>query len=424
MDQFTCSDDLNKIIEVIAKNRIFYHIVETDVIATKIINAMNRQNLSGTPNFIPLNRITMRIESESASGVIKKLTYNPKFTRVMHYIFGKVLICRDLDHALIKSKTRNTFRLVTVAGDLVEKFGAISGGYIPATALRMEAYQNWTHSRDAIDKLNDELATKRQGIVKLSDNISLLTLNYREINKQINEIETIVKCAKTNSAVLRRRIKTIHSRKTSKQDRLVALRTHLSDALAEKEQLENVLQQPLFSPEIQERIAKIDKTINDLLNTKKIIEKTMFDLTGKLNTIEQFSREKLMEKFQQISSSLKDFKESKNDLAKYELENAEIRMVLEATEQRLHEKNHLIEQFEDQRTEITQKMSVLLHAKTDFQQKLREVSMEITKTEIEKEKLENTINNSRAEFPAVEILNETNELYANSDPITVSKYLL
>jgi structural maintenance of chromosome 3 (chondroitin sulfate proteoglycan 6) len=37
--------------------RLFYHVVDDDRIATKIINEMNRMKLAGEVNFFPLNRL-------------------------------------------------------------------------------------------------------------------------------------------------------------------------------------------------------------------------------------------------------------------------------------------------------------------------------------------------------------------------------
>ena len=40
--------------------RLFYHIVESDRIGTKILQEMNRQKLPGEVTFMPLNRIQVR----------------------------------------------------------------------------------------------------------------------------------------------------------------------------------------------------------------------------------------------------------------------------------------------------------------------------------------------------------------------------
>ncbi len=40
--------------------RLFYHIVETDRIATKILDEINKQKLPGEVNFFPLNRLMAR----------------------------------------------------------------------------------------------------------------------------------------------------------------------------------------------------------------------------------------------------------------------------------------------------------------------------------------------------------------------------
>lgn len=57
MDNFECDKKIYTAVEVIAGNRLLYHIVDSDQVATKILNEINRMKLNGEVNFLPMNRL-------------------------------------------------------------------------------------------------------------------------------------------------------------------------------------------------------------------------------------------------------------------------------------------------------------------------------------------------------------------------------
>lgn len=118
--------------------------MESDRIGTKILQEMNRQKLPGEVTFMPLNRIQVRetpypqtnvrvfividvnvIEMtfsterksigdecfpgllQDAIPMISKLHFEPKYEKAMQYIFGKTLICRNLEVATQLARTTN-----------------------------------------------------------------------------------------------------------------------------------------------------------------------------------------------------------------------------------------------------------------------------------------------------------------------------
>jgi chromosome segregation ATPase len=54
---FECEPQFNKAIEVTAEARLFYHVVEDDTVAMKILERINQKGLPGEVNFFPLNRL-------------------------------------------------------------------------------------------------------------------------------------------------------------------------------------------------------------------------------------------------------------------------------------------------------------------------------------------------------------------------------
>ena len=49
----------HRAVDTIGGPRLFYHIVDTDRVGTKILEEMNRQKLPGEVSFFPLNRLNV-----------------------------------------------------------------------------------------------------------------------------------------------------------------------------------------------------------------------------------------------------------------------------------------------------------------------------------------------------------------------------
>ena len=60
IDCFAFDANLAKAIEVTTKSKLFYHIVTTDRIGTKILKEVNRQKMFGDITFIPLNKLNLK----------------------------------------------------------------------------------------------------------------------------------------------------------------------------------------------------------------------------------------------------------------------------------------------------------------------------------------------------------------------------
>lgn len=113
--------------------KLFYHIVETDTIASEILDEVNRQNLPGEVNFLPLNRLNVRDQPPPDLGdvqalpLINKIRYEAAIASAAKFVFGKTLVCRHLDIATELCKDYN-MDCVTPDGDTASRRGTITGG--------------------------------------------------------------------------------------------------------------------------------------------------------------------------------------------------------------------------------------------------------------------------------------------------------
>ncbi|MDD5418063.1 MAG: AAA family ATPase, partial [Candidatus Nanoarchaeia archaeon] len=138
-------------LRVAAGSRIENIVVDDEDVAKKCVNYL-RSEKKGIATFLPLNKIssieildsdTKNLKADGVKGfAISFVNYPKKLEKVFKYVFGSTLVVENLESA--KKLGINTARMVTMEGDLVEKSGAITGGYtLSQTAgFRIEGIDN------------------------------------------------------------------------------------------------------------------------------------------------------------------------------------------------------------------------------------------------------------------------------------------
>jgi structural maintenance of chromosome 3 (chondroitin sulfate proteoglycan 6) len=134
IDLFSCAEHYHTAVEITAGNSLFHVVVETDAIATKLIQELNKRK-AGRVTFVPLNRINPdhpkypALSRDEAVPMIEQLQYDKRFEKAMLQIFAKTLIARDLKIAAHLALEHN-LNTITINGDRVDKKGALTGGSV------------------------------------------------------------------------------------------------------------------------------------------------------------------------------------------------------------------------------------------------------------------------------------------------------
>ncbi|ORZ05306.1 RecF/RecN/SMC [Lobosporangium transversale] len=130
-DLFDVEDQYGIAVNVIAGASLFYVVVDNEITATRVLEALNKEK-AGRITFMPLSRLNPKSstypEANDAIPMIKKLKFDPKYTRAFEQVFGRALICRTLEIAATYSRSYG-LNGVTLDGDQVDRKGALTGGY-------------------------------------------------------------------------------------------------------------------------------------------------------------------------------------------------------------------------------------------------------------------------------------------------------
>jgi chromosome segregation protein len=168
--------------EVTAAGHLNDIVIDNDVIANEAIEFLKREKI-GRATFLPLNKIKARefdakdfLKQKGIIDVVTKvLKFDQKFASAIDFVFGSTLLVDTLSSA--RAIGIGKARMVTLDGDLVERSGAMIGGFYahqPKFAKEIEKdeiseYQNLKKKlEEEIKSLHEEIQTFEEKLKEYS----------------------------------------------------------------------------------------------------------------------------------------------------------------------------------------------------------------------------------------------------------------
>lgn len=194
IENFKCEPRVFTAVEVTAGSRLFHIIVDSDKTASQILSQMNKQKLPGEVTFLPLNKLQsspiQHSTSRDALLMIEQLQYDPVFLPAISQVFGKTLICRDMDKASQYSKSENQ-DCITLEGDQVSRKGALTGGYYDTRMSRLEQQRLVNEHTSRLAEIEREKAELRQQLEDLDGQVTHILGEIQKVEtKQVQLRET------------------------------------------------------------------------------------------------------------------------------------------------------------------------------------------------------------------------------------------
>ncbi len=196
-------------IEIALGNTLQNIIVETEEDAKEAISFLKRSN-SGRATFLPISSIKGRslenlnqIKSEQGFiGVASDLlSVNSKYLEIIKNLLGRVVVVDNIDNGIAMSrKFGYKFKIVTVAGDVLNSGGSMSGGSVNRTSGFLSRAAEIKTLKSDLVSLDGELKKTAEEIEKLNSSINLVNSQLssyipmkREYEDEILRLENTVK---------------------------------------------------------------------------------------------------------------------------------------------------------------------------------------------------------------------------------------
>jgi chromosome segregation protein len=311
-------------IEVAAGAHLYDIVVSDQNVAIECVNHLKKNKL-GRATFLPLDKIRPRngdhlsklLKQDGVIGVaIDLIEFNAKYFNAFSFVLGDTLIVDRIETA--RKLGVGEARYVTLDGDLVERSGAIIGGfYTKKRAFTdTEDVKNYVIRRELVEK---EIRQMEKELVLMTESLDRLTAQEETGSNELTEMQKERDDVELEYDSLRNKRKRMFDEKINSQEEINKLRIRKARLEAEldnlKSEFENYKKSETYemSPSILEtNIRETMESINILgaINMKALEEfnqqKAIFDeLKEKVDKLID-ERNKILEIIADVEGRRKD----------------------------------------------------------------------------------------------------------------------
>ncbi|KAI3229281.1 hypothetical protein DTO012A9_8631 [Penicillium roqueforti] len=348
---FDVNDRYRTAVEVTAGQSLFHYVVDTDETATTVLEILQKEK-AGRVTFMPLNRLRTRpMNMPRASDtipMIDKLQYDPAYDRAFQHVFGKTIICPNLQVASQYARSHGV-NAITPEGDRSDKRGALTGGYHDSRQSRLDAVKILAKWRDEYETKRNRGTEIRKELEKLDQLITKAVGELQKLEQQRHQVQN-------SSGPLRHELRAKRDLLQNKTDTLDAKRRALRNVesnLAALNDQVNAFQTELSSPfqkaltsEEETQLETLSSTVQDLRRQYQELAGQRSELEARKSVLEVELRENLNPRLDQLLNRDIDIadEEVQGNLKETQREVKRIGQTLEKLNARLKEVDTSIEE--------------------------------------------------------------------------------
>jgi len=384
-------------------------VTEDEQDAKKVIEFLRKNNL-GRASFLPISNIKGKavehidkrgIESEVVGLLSDLVQANKKYEQIVVNLLGRTVLVKNMDAAIKLSKqNKNSFRIVTLQGDIINTTGSMTGGSVAQKTVNILGRgQEIKTLENEITKLNTEIENINaeqneymesiEGILELSISIETklqeIEIEYATYKEKISNLEANVLAAEES----------VNKSKAEKEKNL-------------KEQEDSNLQKENLQKEIEsitERVDSLEQEISEFVSknkdNQKIVDDLNFDITNLKISVSSFdeSEDALNEFINRIDNELNNNNKSlelkKKLIEKLFNENKELLEKIENTKMEIENLKKLssesaekVNSLKESRQNLSHKVEKLEEDITNQFRIIEDIKSQISKVDVKKSKIE------------------------------------
>lgn len=188
---FQCPDRFRTAAEVTAGASLFHYVVDTDDTADQLIEALKRER-GGRVTFTPLNRVKVtQTEMPNASDavpLISKLQYDKTFEKAMQQVFGKTVVCPNLQVAAQYARSHSV-SAITPEGDRSDKKGALTGGYHDQRNSRLDGMKRFMEASQELESVEERKSEIRDELAAIDQKVTKAFSTLQKIEQKKSQLE-------------------------------------------------------------------------------------------------------------------------------------------------------------------------------------------------------------------------------------------
>lgn len=294
IELFTTEKKFFKCVETTAGNSLFHVVVDNVETASKMIEYLQRVK-AGRITFIPLAQLRdQHVEYPVSSDVfpmIKKLRFDPRYTKAIHQVFGKTLVTRSLAVATENARSHN-LDAITLDGDQVNKKGALTGGFIDRKRSRIEAQQEVATHQSKFEQTTSDVTHVRQSLQQCDQGITRLLSEIQKLQNKRDHLRhaqqqqqhvaaDVTKAVATLQDVVDKKTKEMESLENTiavQEAKIEAVTAEMGGALSKQltaEEASTLKQLQTEQDELNENLIKVSAQRTKVETQKSVLENSL-----------------------------------------------------------------------------------------------------------------------------------------------------
>ncbi len=391
-DIMTVEKEYETAIETALGGSIQNIVTEDEKTAQEMI-AFLKQNKAGRATFLPINQVTGKItaneealKEDGVLGIASQLVKcEEKYKNIINNLLGRSIVVDNIDNAVrIARKYRQTLRLVTIEGELINPGGAMTGGAFKNTSNLLGRKRELDELNEEIGKVNTkflesqkdetELKMKRDALKeqkeKLSEKLQKLTLDRNTVSISLRQTEeALQKVIETYASVRKENSELdiqVNDINKYKEELFDSNRQH-ENAIKERESIISDLENEIEKE--KEKLAKQNEEISTLMISFNTIKQQVDFIIENIRRVKQNEKrytdeqEELKSKLDSEGLEVLELNRKISEIRKYFDENLRIISVKEAKLSEFTEKRDEInvshKEFFAKREELSDSINVL-----------------------------------------------------------------
>jgi structural maintenance of chromosome 3 (chondroitin sulfate proteoglycan 6) len=311
---------------------------------------------------MPLNRLRNKpLNMPKASDtipMIEKLQYDRTYEKAFQHVFGKTIICPNLQVASQYARSHGV-NAITPEGDRSDKRGALTGGFHDSRQSRLDGVKNLTKWRDEYETKKNRGSEIRKELEKLDQLITRSVGELQKLEQQRHQVQN-------SSGPLRQELRSKRDLLQKQNDNLEAKRRALrnieGNLAALKDQVdafEAELASPFqkaLSDEEESRLEALNTTVQEQRRQYQELSSERSELEARKSVLEAELRENLNPRLDQLVSQDADLADNdgQGNLKETQREQKRLTKALDKVGQKLAQVDESIEQANARVAELSQ----------------------------------------------------------------------
>lgn len=373
-----------------------------------------KANKYGRATFLPLTTVNSRggfnytsaLDEPGVIGLANTLiSTEDKFKGLIESLVGRVLVVDNIDNAiLIARKYKNSIKIVTLEGDLMNPGGSMSGGAFKNSSNLLSRRRELEDIEKEITALASEVNKIKSSIDALRNKREVLLNEINDNKTKLNQLSIEQNTAKINWNQANKKFEETKVFYDNISVENADIKTRESDLKAEMDSLNKKLQEhDSIVEEKESKITELTEKLNQSREDEKEYTSKISDIAIQISTIDQKKRftlsniERINDDISRLTKELDELR-SKLSSADSDINNKQEEITtksskIEELKKYVEEQEEIVKKSVEERDAITIKHKSFFSKREELSNEMNRLDKEIFRLNNQKEKLEEQLEN-------------------------------